>query len=117
MTRDQIDTLSRVFRKAYEGIDANGFYDDAAWKAYLEQYPEIFCLKSMHDLLEIINHGKVLKGDPVAIFNPSGTYEILIMPKDFAEKVAVLGLPKDISPVVEEFRKKAVPRLGRRSKR
>lgn len=30
MTRDQIDTLSRVFNKAYEGVDANGFYDDAA---------------------------------------------------------------------------------------
>lgn len=117
MNREHIDKIYRVFKRAYEGVDANGFYDDAAWIAYLEQYPEIFRAKSMHDLIEVINHGKVLKGEPVAIFNPSGTYEILIMPKDFAEKVMVLGLPKDISPVVDEFRKKTVPRLGRRSKR
>jgi len=61
-----------------------------------------------------VNHSELFKSEPVAIPNPSGHMEIFIMPRDFAEKILAFGLPRDVSEIVEEFKKKPVPRLGKR---
>ncbi|NBT57288.1 hypothetical protein EBT16_00730 [bacterium] len=71
-------------------------------------------IDSLWDLPEVVNHSELFKSEPVAIPNPSGHMEIFIMPRDFAEKILAFGLPRDVSEIVEEFKKKPVPRLGKR---
>ena len=116
MEKELIEKLSRMFRAEYEKI-VLAFYEAEAWKKYLRGDVEIHCLSGISDMLEFINHGEIFGKNPVAVRNPATLMEILVLPREFAEKILALGLPRDVSSTVEEFKDRPVPKLGRKSKK
>lgn len=116
MEKELAEKLSRIFKAEYEKINL-GFYEAEAWKKYLRGYSEIHFLSGISDMVEFINHGEIIGKNPVAVRNPASLMEILVLPREFADKVLALGLPRDVSSTVEEFKSRPVPRLGRKSKK
>lgn len=116
MEWELIEKLSRIFRAEYEKIKL-GLVEAQAWKKYLRGYSEIHFISGISDMVEFINQGDVICKNPVAIRNPATLMEILVFPREFAEKILALGLPHDISATVEEFKNRPIPRLGRKSKK
>lgn len=117
MEKELIEKLSRIFRAEYEKIKL-GFYEAEAWKKYLRGYSEIHFISGISDMVNFINqNGDGICKNPVAIRNPDSLMEILVFPREFAEKILALGLPRDISVTVEEFKNRPMPRLGRKSKK